>query len=107
MIDLFFLKINAISVVCILVTTIFVSLIRLSKGLSVGLDDVMSPALASATVPTGISLIICAFNPSYIPKLEQMNMYLSVAGVVVIFLAFSAVKNSLASGHNKSMRPIV
>lgn len=42
-------------------------------------------ALSAQGIPTGILIIICAFYPKYLNKLADFQMYLGIAGLMVLF----------------------
>ena len=58
----------------------------------IDLESLIGSALASATVPTGAALIICAFDSSLVPLLKDLHLHLSVAGASLLFVAIRAIR---------------
>jgi|GEM_PF-3683776 len=95
MIDLFFDKINEISVSFLLLIAIIYAIKRLLNSEPLALDGLLTPAMSAATIPTGFALIICAFSPSNVSKLESINVHLAIAGVALIFLAIHTIREGM------------
>ena len=93
MIDFFFTYVNQLSVF-FFVACFLVSWSKHSGGAnSLRLESLLTGALAAATIPTGLALIFCAVNPAFVSRLEGINVNLSVAGVVLVFMAVRAVQS--------------
>ncbi|MDP3482458.1 MAG: hypothetical protein Q8S05_04000 [Sulfuricella sp.] len=93
MIDFFFTYINQLSVV-FFICCFLVSWFKHSDGAgNPRLEHLLTGALAAATIPTGLALILCAINPAFVSRLEGINVNLSVAGVVLVFMATRTVQN--------------
>lgn len=95
MIDLFFNHINEISVSFLLLISVFHVGRSVLKKEPMSLDKLLTPAMAAATIPTGMALIICAFSPSNVSKLESINVHLAIAGIALIFLAVHTIKQGI------------
>ncbi len=53
------------------------------------LKDMLGKALAASTIPTGVLLLVCAFTPSLLQNLNELNyFYIAVGGLVMLFLAW-------------------
>lgn len=83
MIDLFFISINQLSVAFFVLCFIALWYKRSDSAL----EYLLNPPLTAATIPTGIALVLCAINPDYVSRLEGININLSVAGIVLVFMA--------------------
>jgi hypothetical protein len=55
------------------------------------LDAVLTRVLAASAIPTGITLLVCAFNPSLIAQLQGLNVHIAVAGMALLFIAVRTV----------------
>jgi hypothetical protein len=95
MINLFFDHVNEISVSFLLIISVFHIIRSFLKDETMTLDKLLTPAMAAATIPTGIALIICAFSPSNVSKLESINVHLAIAGIALIFLAIHTIKQGI------------
>lgn len=100
MIDFLFTYNNQMSVVFFIIT--FIALwFKLANGSNLPrLEQLLNGALAAATIPTGLALIFCALDPSYVLRLEGINVNLSVAGVVLVFMAVRTVQFGWRSEEN-------
>jgi hypothetical protein len=95
MINIFFDHVNEISVSFLLIISVFHIIRSFLKDETMTLDKLLTPAMAAATIPTGIALIICAFSPSNVSKLESINVHLAIAGIALIFLAIHTIKQGI------------
>lgn len=92
-IDSFFKYNNQLAVVSFL-GCFLASWIRTTNcGTSPRLESLLTGSLAAATIPTGFALILCAMNPTFVSRLEGININLSVAGVVLVFMAVKTVQD--------------
>lgn len=97
MIDFFFKYINQLSVVFFIFCFIALWLKHSDGANSPRLEPLLTVALAAATVPTGLALILCAINPMFVSRLEGINVNLSVAGIVLVFMAVKTVQGGWRS----------
>lgn len=88
--NMYFDYINQIAVLFLLIAAIAVGIMRKEWSL----DVILTPALTSAAIPTGIALIICAFSPSYLVRLADLHVHIAVAGVVLLVLAVVSLHRS-------------
>lgn len=95
MIDWFLSSINEFSVAFLVVSSLVFVLVRKIKKKKIAFEHMLSPALAAATLPTGIALIVCAFSPNHANKLESLGINLAVAGLALLFLAFHEITKGL------------
>jgi len=95
MIDFFFENINEISVSFLLLIAIIHAAKSLLKGEPLALDNLLAPAMSAATLPTGFALIICAFSPTNVSRLESINVHLAIAGIALIFLAVHTINEGM------------
>lgn len=95
MIDLFFNYINEVSVSFLLLVSVFHAVRSMFNKEPMSLDKLLTPAMAAATIPTGMALIICAFSPSNVSKLESINVHLAIAGIALIFLTVHTIKQGV------------
>jgi|SRR5690554_7279304 len=102
MFDLFFQWINGISVAFMLGFSLIVLVIRLFRKQEVGLHQLLSPALSAATIPTGLALIVCAFEPHYVSRLESFNIHLSIAGIALLYVAVATIMTGLSTDRDDS-----
>lgn len=100
MIDLFFRYNNQLAVVCFILCFLSIWIKRSRSSPSPRLEVLLNGALAAATIPTGFALILCAIEPSYVSRLEGINVNLSVAGVVLVFIAIRGIFSGLGQPSN-------
>ena len=51
------------------------------------LEKVVVKLLAASSIPTGVLLLGCAFNASWIAKLNDLGIYLAAAAVALLFVS--------------------
>jgi uncharacterized membrane protein len=95
MIDWFLSSINELSVAFLVIASLMFTIVRKIKKKKIAFEQMLAPALAAGTLPTGIALIVCAFSPNYANKLESLGMHLAVAGLALLFLAFHEMAKGL------------
>lgn len=100
MIDFFFTYNNQLSVAFFICCFIAFWIKHSKVSDKPRLEFLLNGALAAATIPTGLALIFCAINPTYVSRLEGINVNLSVAGVVLVFMAVRSVQNSWQVDRN-------
>lgn len=91
MIDLYFQHFTNLSILLFLTVGTLVAF----RAKSPSLDIVLPPGLSSATIPTGLALILCAFSPNYVEKLSDFSLYVAVAGFVLILFAYNSIKKAI------------
>jgi hypothetical protein len=91
MIKIFFSYINQVSVVFLLLTFIIIWIRKLFSKAHYDLETLLSSAFTAATIPTGIALVLCAFDKTLVTHLQDINVHLSVAGAVLLFIALRTV----------------
>lgn len=67
-----------------------VILIKESKMEKLEFGSLASGSLSVATLPTGIALILCAFDTSLLPKLSDLHLHIWIAGAAIFFLGITA-----------------
>jgi hypothetical protein len=95
MISWFLSAINELSVACLVIASFIFVVVRKIDNKKISLEQMLAPALAAGTLPTGVALIVCAFIPNYANKLESLGINLAVAGLALIFLAFHEMAKGL------------
>lgn len=61
---------------------------RSRNGHKISLDELFVRALAGASIPNGLMFIMCAFDTSLIPKLSEINIYLALVGMALVYISF-------------------
>ena len=46
---------------------------------------------SGSSIPTGVLLILCAFDSALLTKLSEIGIYLAVIGIALIFISVKAV----------------
>jgi hypothetical protein len=59
------------------------------------LGDLMVVGFGGSTLPTGIVLVWCGFSPSGMSKLVDVGVYVSIAGLALLFVAISQLREKL------------
>lgn len=57
----------------------------------VNLVRVLMVMLSASLIPTGVWLLLCAFDPTLLSEVSGLNLYLAVAGVALIFIAIRGI----------------
>lgn len=84
-------KINEISVgLGILVFGLFL-LVNWWKGRANRLDVLLTRVFAASAIPTGIVLLLCAFEPTLIIRLGGLNIHIAVAGMALLYVSFKSL----------------
>ena len=95
MLELFFKYLNEVSVSLMLVFILVYICRCLVDHRTVSLEGMLMPAMSAASLPAGVALIICAFSPSYVSKLESINVYLAMAGIALLYFAIQSVSSAV------------
>lgn len=92
MIQSYFTYLNQISVFFLL-STFIILWIRsyYFSEYEVDLENLIGNSLASATIPTGLALIMCAFDSSLVNLLQGLHIHLSVAGAALMYVSIRAI----------------
>ncbi len=80
-----------ISVIFGLLFFIIILIRLLVKREEVKLEKLLTGAFSGSTIPTGLALLLCAFDPSLIQHLEGLHIYIAVAGLALIFVAIKSL----------------
>lgn len=69
---------------------VFISNLYMNRkyGRETSLDSLIVKVLSAFSIPPGFLLLYCAFNPDLIIQLGWLRVYIAIAGMVVIFIAF-------------------
>lgn len=59
------------------------------------LNVVIAGAFAGAGTPTGIAVILCAFRPTLVKALEDLQLYLALTGAILIFVSIDALASAI------------
>lgn len=65
-------------------------LVRNGKINELNFSSLASGSLSVATVPTGIALVLCAFDTSLLPRLSDLHLHIWVAGAAIFFLGITS-----------------
>ena len=105
--DIFFVHFGTITVGIMLI--IFMALWIKSHFFSeyeTDLESIVASAMASATLPTSLALMICAFDPSKIPLLSDLHVFLALAGAILAFVSVRSIgKAWKEAGNSESDEP--
>jgi len=64
-----------------------------SKGSPHSLDKLIAKLLAGSAIPTGLFLIVCAFDTSLISKLTDLSLYLAAAGLALLYVSIKEISD--------------
>ena len=67
--------------------------------------SIWAGALAGAGIVTGGAIVFCAFVKSYIPVLADMQLYLGISGVSLIYLSLSSIVDAWKKGAAPAQPP--
>jgi hypothetical protein len=51
------------------------------------LDGLLSRVLAGSSIPTGVLLVICAFDNALLVQANEIGLYIAAAGLMLIYLS--------------------
>lgn len=60
------------------------------------LADLMVIGFSGASVPTGLALVYCAFQPSKLAKLSDVGIYIAISGLALLYIACTTIKSKLS-----------
>ena len=55
------------------------------------LEYLLLQVFAASTIPTGIALLFCAFEPALIAQLGGLNIHIAAAGLALLYLSFKSM----------------
>ena len=87
----FFSSLNSITIIAGMLSGLMAFFITPAEGQKRSLEFVVNQVLAGAAVPTGVALLICAFKPELLSKLEGANINVAVAGIVLMFISVRSI----------------
>lgn len=59
------------------------------------LEEALGATLTAVKIPSGIAIILVAIDPTLLQYLSNASLYLTLAGLSLIWQAYSAIKDSL------------
>ena len=62
-----------------------------AAGQKKDLEFILNKALAGSSVPTGIALLLCAFSPDLLIKLDGASLNVAVAGITLLFISIKSI----------------
>lgn len=77
-------------ILAILAFTITLLINRL-KSWKNSLQKLLIISLAASSIPTGIILILCAFDLTLINRLEGLNVHIAAAGLALLYIVFTNI----------------
>ncbi|WP_409593759.1 hypothetical protein [Vibrio owensii] len=66
------------------------------NNLHAKLEILISHALAASSIPTGFLLVAASVYPNIIKSIDGLNLYFSVAGMSLIYIAIRQIKASVS-----------
>ena len=55
------------------------------------LDGVLSRVFAGSSIPTGVLLVICAFDDAVLAQANEIGLYVAAAGLTLIYLSVKEI----------------
>ncbi|WP_321528830.1 hypothetical protein [Sedimenticola selenatireducens] len=89
------LTINAISVTLVLICVLALLAMHKVKGKKTSIEDFFVSGFAAASIPTGCTLIYCAYDPSKISLLSDVTMQIALVGAGVIFISYKTIRERI------------
>lgn len=93
MIDFFLQYLNQLAVGCTIVTFILMLYKNHRAGVTASLETLLVPAFSAAALPTGVALLMCAFDTNLLQKLTDYNVHIAVSGLALLYVSVSALRN--------------
>ena len=91
--DLFFNNLPFLTAITALLGCIYCTVLTSYHGKEQSVELIINMGFASAAFPTGIAIIISAFNPHYIVYLSDIKTHLVIFGFVVLILAMKTASS--------------
>jgi len=57
------------------------------EGEGPSLEVVLSKLLSASLIPTGVMLLLCAFDTSLLSSVEDVGLYIAAAGIMLLVVA--------------------
>lgn len=64
---------------------------RKTKKQSINLEILLPKAIAASSIPTGLLLLVCAFNPGLLQNLAGLNIYIAASGLALLYLSYEVL----------------
>ena len=87
----FNVSINALSVTVVLIAVLILLIVHKFKSKKTSVEDFFIAGFSAASIPTGATLLYCAYEPSKITLLESVTTQIALVGAGVIFLAYKSI----------------
>ena len=97
-INYFFDHLNQLSAFFFIAAFFFAWLRKLLKKSESENDDLnrmIAASMGSGAIPISFALFICAFDSSYLQRLEGVNIHIGLAGAALLFAAITSIKQNL------------
>ncbi len=78
---------NITTSICILFGALRYLYVCWQNSTSPILESLVTTALTAGSIPVGFILVICGINFDFIKQFEGINLYLTLAGICVLFIA--------------------
>jgi hypothetical protein len=56
------------------------------------LDVVVGKLLSASLIPTGVMLVVCAFNTSLLASIADVGLYVAAAGIALLVVAAKGLR---------------
>ena len=61
------------------------------EGEGPSLEVVVTKLLAASLIPTGVMLLLCAFDTSLLASVEDVGLYIAAAGIMLLVVAIKTL----------------
>ncbi len=91
----YIISMNALSVTFVLITVVILLFVHNKNGKKTSIDDFFVSGFAAASIPTGFTLIYCAYDPSKILLLSDVTKQIALVGAGVIFICYKTIRDRM------------
>ena len=67
----------------------------------VNLEELVVRSFSTSAIPTAVVLLVCAFKPALLSQLSGFNIYIAVAGLVLLYRSVKTFVTPLTSNKNE------
>lgn len=96
---------NEISVLFALCTFFYISVKNYHNKVKATLEEVLAKGISASAIPTGLALLICAFDPSLLQGMSGFNIHIATAGFALIYISVKAASPGKNIGKASDEQP--
>lgn len=79
------------SVALFILGFVFTFIARRTKKQPINLEILLPKAIAASSIPPGLLLLVCAFNPGLLQEITGLNIYIAAGGLALLYLSYKVL----------------